>query len=185
MNSSERLKILIDSGKTVFKLSELQILWRENQLNTKISALRMLKKSLIIRITKGYYALNYNYNIYELANLIIKPSYVSFNSALSYKGLNFQPRKEIDSVSLINYKKIINNVQYKYFSMKKELFFNLEGVIIRDNVSVACPERAMLDCFYFGFLPDISNKEKLNITYLKKLSEIYPYTVQKKIKRFL
>ena len=37
----------------------------------------------------------------------------------------------------------------------------------------------------FKDLPDIDNEEKLNKSYLAKLSKMYPKTVQKKVKRFL
>jgi len=69
--------------------------------------------------------------------------------------------------------------------MKKSLFFMAEGVVARDGVSIALPERAVLDSFYFGFLPDIDNPEKLNKEYLVKLSRLYPKTVQNKIKGLL
>lgn len=53
---------------------------------------RGIAKQEIIRIRKGLYALNQRYqrrglNSYELAQHIYGPSYVSFESALSYHGL--------------------------------------------------------------------------------------------------
>lgn len=185
MNNSNRLKILMESGRTVFTPLDLRMLWRVNTLNAKISAVRMVGKSLIIRLASGYYALNDRYNRHELANRIASPSYVSFQSALFYAGINFQAREEIASVALRNHRKEVGNTIYTYAAMKKELFFNSEGVVTREGVFIALPERAILDSFYFGYLPDIDDASKLNKTYLAKLSAMYPKTVQKKAKGLL
>lgn len=185
MNNSERLKILMESGRTVFTPLDLRLLWGVNSLNAKISVVRMVEKGLIQRLATGYYALNDRYNRYELANRILAPSYVSFQSALFHAGFNFQARREVGSVALRNHRKKVGNMLYTHVAMKKELFFNPEGVVIREGVSMALAERAILDSFYFGYLPDLDNAEKLNKPYLAKLSVMYPKTVQKKVKRLL
>ena len=180
INLSQRLKILADSKKSVFNTKDLQDLWRENSKNTIVAAKRMVRKGLILKLAKGYYALNKKYDIYELANLIISPSYISFGSALFYWNVCFQVGDTINSVSLLNYEKKIEDRTYKYYAMKKELFFNLEGIVFKDNISIASPERAILDSFYFGFFLNIDNEEKINFTYLKKTSLFYPKSIQKK-----
>lgn len=182
MNHSQRLKILMESKKTVFRAKDLQSLWDENPRNTTIYAKRMMVKNLILKLAKGYYALNKEYNIYELANLIISPSYISFNSALLFNGACFQVSDTIYSVSLLVYQKEIENKTYRYQSMKKDLFFNTEGIDFKNNISIASPERALLDSFYFGVAVNVDNWEKINKTYLKKLAENYPLSVQEKIK---
>ncbi|MCK4744987.1 hypothetical protein KAS41_02910 [Candidatus Parcubacteria bacterium] len=181
-NITQKLKILMDSKKTVFRAKDLQSLWDENSRNTIIYAKRMVVKKLILKLDKGYYALNREYSVYELANLIISPSYVSFNSALLFWGVCFQVSDIVQSVSLLNYQKEIENRVYKYQSMKKDLFFNSEGVDLKNNISVASPERALLDSFYFGAVANIDDWEKINKTYLNKLAKNYPLSVQGKIK---
>jgi len=185
INLSQRLKILADSKKSVFNTKDLQDLWRENSKNTIVAAKRMVRKGLILKLAKGYYALNKKYDIYELANLIISPSYISFGSALFYWNVCFQVGDTINSVSLLNYEKKIEDRTYKYYAMKKELFFNLEGIDFKDNISIASPERAILDSFYFGFFLNIDNEEKINFTYLKKTSLFYPKSIQKKVENFI
>ncbi len=185
MNNSDRLKVLMESGRTVFTPLDLRMLWRVNTLNAKISAVRMVEKGLIVRLATGYYALNDRYNRYELANRIVSPSYVSFQTALFYAGINFQAREEIGSVALRDHRKEVGGTLYTSVAMKKELFFNAEGVVTREGVAIALPERAILDSFYFGYLPDIDDTGKVNKTYLAKLSLMYPKTVQKKVKGLL
>ena len=152
-NLSQRLKILIESKKTVFRAKDLKNLWQENPRNTIIASKRMVAKNLILKLAKGYYAINEEYNIYELANLIISPSYISFNSALFFWGVCFQVSGTMQSVSLLNYQKEVGDRIYKYQAMKKALFFNLEGIDLKNDISVASPERALLDLFYLEFPP--------------------------------
>ena len=185
MNNSERLKMLMESGRTVFIPLDLRMIWRMNTLNAKISILRMAEKGLVGRLATGFYALNDRYNRYELANRILSPSYVSFQSALFYEGINFQARGEVGSVALRDHRKKVGNALYTYAAMKQDLFFNAEGVVMREGVAMALPERAILDSFYFGYLPDIDDASKLNKTLLAKLSALYPKTVQKKVRGLL
>ncbi len=185
MDNAQRLKILSNSGRTVFSLKNLQNLWGSNLYTTKIIAKRMADKKLITRVDRGYYTLDEEFNIYELANLIISPSYVSLDSSLFYYGISFQVSNIITSVSLLSYQRKVRKMTFKYYAMKDSLFFNLEGISYKDNLAIARPERAVLDCFYFNLLPNIDNKDKLNISYLKKISLYYPKTVQKRLKKFV
>lgn len=173
----------MESGKTVFRPKDLQSLWRENSKNTVVTVKRMAAKKVILKLAKGYYAIREDYNVYELANLIVSPSYVSFNSALLFWGVCFQLSATVQSVSLINYERKVGGKAYKYQAMKKDLFFCSEGIDSKNNVSMAGPERALLDSFYFGFTANVDDWEKINKTYLKKLAEKYPLSVQEKIKK--
>ena len=185
MNSSNRLKILMDSGKTVFTPQDLRTLWGEGELNAKTNAVRMVVKGLILRIAKGYYALSQQYNIYELANRMVTPSYVSFQSALAYAGISFQVRNQIECAARVNARKKRGAILYVYYVLKDDLFFNLDGIRIKEGLSVASPERAILDSLYLGFLPDIDDSSKINATALKRLCSLYPKTVREKAEKFI
>ncbi|MFH0986086.1 MAG: hypothetical protein V1882_11265 [Candidatus Omnitrophota bacterium] len=185
MNNSDRLKTLMESGRTVFTPQDLRMFWRAIPLNAKMSAVRMTQKGLLTRLASGYYALNDRYNRYELANRLLAPSYVSFQAALFHEGINFQAREEIGSVALRDHRKEVGRMIYSYAAMKKDLFFDPEGIVTREGVAMAVPERAVLDSFYFGYLPDIDQAEKLNKTYLAKLSLKYPKTVRRKAEALL
>ncbi len=185
MNSSNRLKILMDSGKTVFTPQDLRTLWEDGMLNAKTNAVRMVAKGLILRIAKGYYALNKQYNVYELANRMVTPSYVSFQSALAYAGISFQVRNQIECAARANARKKRGTILYVYYVLKDDLFFNLDGIRIKEGISIASPERAILDSLYLGFLPDIDDSSKINSTALKRLCSLYPKTVREKAEKFI
>ena len=183
MDNAQRLKILSLTGRTVFSFKNLKDLWQSSSQTTKVIAKRMVDKNLITRISRGYFALDENFNEFELANIIITPSYVSFNSSLFHHGISFQVSMIISSVALLHYQRKINEKTYKYFSMKESLFFNLEGINYKDHFAIAKPERAILDCLYFGLLPNIDVHDKLNFNYIEKISSFYPKSVQKKLKK--
>ena len=175
----------MESGRSIFTPLDMRLLWQVNALSAKMSAVRMVKHGLMIRLANGYYALNDRYSPYELANRLVSPSYVSFQASLFHAGINFQARRQIGSVATRDSQRKVGDVTYTHVAMKKELFFNMEGVVTREGVSIALPERAILDSFYFGYLPDIDDAGKLNKTTLAKLSAGYPKTVQKKVKNLL
>ena len=180
MDDANRLKILGDTRRDVFSSSEMRDLWRDKVGTAKAAVKRMVKKGVLIKLSKGYYSLKQDFNIWELANLIISPSYISLNSALFYHGISFQAATRVTSVATLHYEREIGEHLFKYYAMKEALFFNIEGINCKDAVSIARPERALLDCFYFGVLPNIDNPEKINKSYLQKISAFYPKTVRGK-----
>jgi len=185
MTNAERLKILTESGRSVFSSRELQDFWQIDSVAFKLSAKRMVEKGLIIRIAKGYFSLSENFNIHELANLIITPSYVSLHTALVYHSIAFQLSDTVSSVALLNYERKIGDRVYKYYTMKESLFLNLEGIIYKNNLAIATVERAILDAFYFGALPNLDNFDAINLHALEELSFYYPKVVQKEVKQLL
>lgn len=185
MNNAQRLKILDQTQRTVFSSKNLRNLWQVHSVALKLIVKRMVEKKLIIRLAKGHFALNDNFNIHELANLMITPSYVSLHSSLLHHSIAFQLSDTVHSVALINYERKIEGRTYKYHAMKESLFLNLKGIRHKENIAMASVERAILDSFYFGALPNLDNFDAINKYALKELSVLYPKTVQKIIKKIL
>lgn len=183
MNNSQRLRILIDSGRTVFRLEDMRTLWGSESDSLRITAKRMVDSGLLFRYARGYYGIRREPHMFELANLIVTPSYVSLHSALVHHNISFQVSSVITSVGLMHYRKKIGDTCFEYCSMKETLFFPLEGIDYLASFSMAKPERAILDSLYFGYLPNIDNPGNLNVTYLKRLAKVYPRSVQAKIGR--
>ena len=180
MTDAQRLKSLSATGRTVFALRSLRLLWRLRPETTKIAAKRMVDRGLLHRVARGYVSLQHDFDPKELANLIISPSYVSLFTALALHGVSFQSRRTVDSVALLTYRRRAAGLEYRFFAMKPSLFYNLEGVRFREGVAVAEPERALLDCLYFGLLPDLDNPEKVNSERMAALADFYPAAVSRR-----
>ncbi len=137
------------------------------------------KKGYLIKLRNGWYCfqefLTQQDTQLIIANNIYSPSYISHQQALMYYGLI--PEHIVDSVSITTRKTasfLVNNRNYKYYSIKKEYFFgyrflevNVNGM--KRNVLMAEPEKAILDLLYiFNFYKteqDISDL-RLNETIL-------------------
>lgn len=161
-------------------------------------------KGYIKKIIKGYYIfsdLELSENtLFEIANRIYSPSYISFEMALSYYHLIPESVYGITSASTrrtYNFKTPIAEFSYK--TIKKHLFFGYN--LVKHNnkyFKIASMEKAILDYFYLNpniekesdfaslrvngelFLEQVDD-EKLN----KFLSKFAKKTLAKRINSFL
>ncbi len=184
MNYNERIKTLQNSEKNVFSASDLRRLWKMDKDWFRTAAKRMVDSGILQRLSNGYYLFGSKMNPLELANTVIKPSYVSYDSALRYFDINFQERKIIFSSAAISYEKNIAEYKLKYHKIKDDIFFNLNGIKNISGIAIASPERAILDGMYQGFLLNIDRTDKINKEYLIELSKLYPKFVQNKAQNF-
>ena len=128
------------------------------------------KKGYIRKVIKGYYifadrALDEK-ALFEIANRIYPPSYVSFEMALAYYGLIPESVYGITSASTrktSHFKTTIGSFIYR--TIKPKLYFGFN--LLRNNEKLfrlASPEKAFLDLFYIKTeLRDTASFEGLRI----------------------
>lgn len=187
---------------TVFSLADIK------QIDNSFHRRRLNEwqdKGYIVKIIKGYYIfsdLEVNENVlFEIANKIYNPSYISFEMALSHYGLIPESTYGITSASsrkTYSFKTKIAEFIYK--TIKPGLFFGYNIVQYDDKKSfkIATPEKTLLDYFYIH--SSIKSKDdyaELRInknTFLKIIDEkkLYVYldkfkqkTLSRRIKSFL
>ncbi len=137
---------------TVFSLSDIRIIsprFHRRRLND------WQNKGYIKKIIRGYYVFSdfeINENVlFEIANRIYSPSYVSLETALSYHGIIPEMVYGITSVSP---KKTYGFTTYlgtfSYSSVKQSVFSGYELIKYANGrfFKIACPEKAILDYFY-------------------------------------
>lgn len=98
-----------------------------------------------------------DYALYEIANRIYSPSYISLESALSYHGLIPEGVYLITSVSTRKTNSFKTPLAiFGYRKIKSSLFFGYV-IEVHDNrvFKIASPEKAILDLFYLK--PDLSD----------------------------
>lgn len=127
-------------------------------------------KGYIIKVTKGNYVfsdfkLNENM-LFEIANKIYTPSYISFEMALSYYGLIPESVYGITSASsrrTYDFKTRIGRFVYR--TLKPKLFFGYEIVSYNNkSFKIAFAEKAVLDYFYLNHtIKDKNSFESLRI----------------------
>ena len=109
----------------------------------------MEKYKLIERLVKGKYILsNSNISDFEKAGVILSPSYISLESALTFYGILPQFTYSITSVTTQKTRKYeIGGKEYEYAKIKKSLF---SDYIKKDNFLIATPEKALIDLIYLA-----------------------------------
>lgn len=178
---------LISTGKTVFSLEDLaKILDIANRNYLRVYVLRMFKRKEFVRLRRGIYSYTSDYNRYELANKIKKPSYVSFERVLFDNGIVFQDfTRKITSVSNNSYSEKVDGIEYLYYKIKNEILYNPAGIIIDKGARIATVERAICDTTYLSknYYFDNLDINKLNKEKLLKISPIYNKRVIVEVKK--
>ncbi len=82
---------LYQSSKTILSNKDLALIWQENnEERLYAKAAYYVKQKALIRLTRGVFAKNKDYNLKELATSIYIPSYISFETVLREAGVIFQ-----------------------------------------------------------------------------------------------
>ncbi|MFH0739650.1 MAG: type IV toxin-antitoxin system AbiEi family antitoxin domain-containing protein [bacterium] len=125
---------------------------------TKNLITKLVKNGWLMRIKNGLYAISdlsnrgfLSLSFYTVAGLLVKDSYVSFESALQYYGMFDQLAGKTISVSLKKFKTVLlNNTEYSFIQTKEKLFFGFQEEIIDNKATrIATAEKALIDIINF------------------------------------
>ena len=79
MATDNLLARLYQSSKTILTTKDIALIWGEtNKVNLTSKIKYYAKQGSLIRLTRGVFAKDKNYNPKELATSIYTPSYISF-----------------------------------------------------------------------------------------------------------
>lgn len=136
-------------SKTVLTNKDLSLIWEEtNSDNLKSKISYYVKQKTLIRLTRGVFAKDKNYNAKELATSIYTPSYISFETALREAGIIFQHYDTIFVAAHWPVTKKIDKHSFTFRKLKDNVLYSSLGVKNENNYSMATPERAFLDTIY-------------------------------------
>ena len=145
---------------TVFSLSDIRALdagFHRRRLTD------WQKKGYIKKVVRGYYIfsdLELNENVlFEIANRIYKPSYISFETAFSYYELIPESTYGITSASTQRTYKLKTQIaEFSYRTLTPHLFFGYDIIKYGNKCfKMACIEKALLDYFYIN--PRLNGRE--------------------------
>ncbi len=110
--------------------------------------LMLSKSKLFSRIEKGLYCLK-DTSPFEAASNIVVPSYISLLSALSYYGLVEQVPNIIKVVTTKRHKPLddVQGMRVEFRSVSRKMLY---GYRLDHGVSIAEPEKALVDAFYLN-----------------------------------
>jgi hypothetical protein len=175
----EYLDILLRSKNSVFSTKDIALLWRETQTSTAQVRLNYyVKAGKLIRVRRGIYAKDKNYDKYEFATKIFRPSYVSFETVLGASGMTFQYYGNIFIASYIKREIKCDGQTYSFVKIKDTILSNPKGIDQTGEYAIATRERAFLDTIYRSKKYYIDNLSPLD---WDKVFEILPIYNNKKM----
>lgn len=172
MNNDVILK-LYSKPETVFTLNEITQLFPDIPYESIRDRLYYFTKvGKLKRLHQGIYA-KADYNPYELANKLYKPSYISLETVLSAGNVVFQYYETIFAVSYLTRTVTVNNVPVQYRQIKGEILTNTEGIEQKNGYFIATLERAFLDAVYIYKNYHFDNLGAINWERVESLKKIY------------
>ena len=189
VTKGQYLEILLRSPKTIFSIKDIALLWKEKaEAPVRVRLSQYAKNGKLIRIHRGIYAKDKNYNRFDLATRIYTPSYISFETVLTRTGLNFQYYSNIFVASYVTREIETDKQKISFIKIKDYVLSDTTGIEHINDVAIATKERAFLDRIYvskdyhfdhldvldwnkvFEILPIYRNK-RMN----KKINEYYKH----------
>lgn len=162
----------IESGQTVFSFTDINSIFKNTDNQKVKSALKYLvQKKEIIRISKGFYALNNKYSIDEYANKLRTPSYISLYTVLFENGIVFQPYDSIYLMSKRSEIKTFNDKKVIYKNIKDIYLLNPLGINAVNGISKASTERAICDTIYMFGIQYFDNILPVDFDLLKSINK--------------
>lgn len=182
----EYLETLLRSPKSIFSIRDVALMWGEE--NNKTISMRLnkyVKAGKLIRVRRGLYAKDKNYDRFELATRIYTPSYVSFETVLTREGVSFQYYGNIFVASYVNREITTGDQKITFIRMKDYVLSNIAGIENKAGYSIATKERAFLDRVYVSKDYHFDNLASLDWNKVFKIVPIYyNKRLEKKVKEY-
>jgi len=147
-NSGDYTKKIYDSGLELFTSKTLRDVLSIKKESTFFGVVRrLLRREVLKKIERDkFYLANSKIDSFSIAGFLYSPSYISFETALSFYGILSQFPYTVTSATTKKPKsKIFENVDYEYTHITKKIFWGFEK---KDNFLIAYPEKALLDQLY-------------------------------------
>lgn len=142
---------LYQTPKTVLTGKDLALIWQEtNPNNLKAKITYYVKRGALIRLTRGVFVKDKNYDLKELATSIYTPSYISFETVLREAGVIFQHYDTIFVAGPWSKTVKIDKTTITFRKLKEIVLFSPSGIENKNNYSIASVERAFLDMIYLS-----------------------------------
>lgn len=171
------LTIIYGSRQTVFTTREIALLvGSKNAANFRSKLAYYVRTGKLIRLRRGIFAKNTDYDRNELAVRICTPAYVSFETVLAREGVIFQYYDTLFVASYLSRELSVDGQRIVYRKMKDEILTNGKGVIDRGYYFEATKERAFLDRLYLQDSYYFDNLRGVDWSACRELLPIYGST---------
>ena len=186
LKKGEYLDALLRSPKTIFSTKDVALLWGEEKESTvSVRLNKYVRAEKLIRVHRGLYAKNRNYDKFELATKIYTPSYISFETVLANAGVIFQFYGQILVASYLTREVMVDDKKYSYKRVRDSILTNHTGIEAKNNYHIASPERAFLDIVYSSKDYHFDNLSPLNWERIFDILPIYKNkSMERRVKKY-
>ena len=144
------LQTILNSSRTVFTIQSLMMMsGLEDSKKITKSMHYYATEGKVLNLRRGIYA-KLRYEVQEMACVMYRPSYISMEYVLQRAGVVFQWDESITCVSYLSRTVEVEGRVYRYRKINPELWIGMEGIVQRENIAMAVPERAFLDMMYLS-----------------------------------
>jgi predicted transcriptional regulator of viral defense system len=165
---------LYQSPKTILTIKDIALIWEETNTVNLLSKIKYYaKQGSLIRLTRGVFAKDKNYNPKELATSLYTPSYISFETVLREAGIIFQHHDSIFVAGPYPTTKKIGDTTITFRKLKDSVLYSALGIKNEKNYSIATPERAFLDTIYLSPKFYFDNLRSINWETCFELAKMY------------
>ena len=170
---------LLSLNKPYFTLGDLEKVLGQQRPSLYVTLNRLTRQGVLVRLRRGVYqAALQPPALPQIANLLVYPSYLSFESALSRHGVLSQvPFMLTFATSQRSQRLTLGDVMVEFHQLKPDLFF---GYTLVDGLYLADPEKALLDQCYLATrgLATLTwaelDLERLDLSRLQEISARFP-----------
>lgn len=169
-----KIESLLVSKKNLFSLQDLAVIWKvQESKKLKEQIKYYLRKGRLHQIKRGIYSLKKEYSDLDLAQKLIPLSYITFHTALSIQGINFQYYTEIHSSSLKSRRIKVDNKIFVYHKIPQQAFYNDLELLKKATYTIASPERAIVESLLFVSKMGFDHIDNIDKDKLIKIAKIY------------
>ena len=156
---------LNSKGITIFNKGDVEVVMNLTEQSAKAMLSRYKDKGYIKNPKRGVYFFSDNPpSLYSLSYKIYNPSYISYETALSYYGIIPEVTYSITAATpKISRKFETELAVFEYHSIKTKAF---TGYIKKDEYLIAEPEKALVDYLYLVALGQKQINDRLNLSTL-------------------
>jgi len=181
---------LLSLNKPFFTPSDLEKILGQKRPALYVTLNRLVKYGVLIRLRRGVYQVALQRpNLARIANQLVYPSYLSFESALSRYGILSQVPYILTFATSQRSRRInLGETEVEFRQLKSELFF---GYTLEQGLHVAEPEKALLDQLYMvarglsNLALDELDMSSLDRERLHAYAIRFPAAVQTNVQRML
>ena len=182
MKTKDLIQSIKGIRKSYLSLADLSKMYDGSVGGLRVALHRLVKQERLLRVMKGYYALNADLDWEQFACEIIRPSYISLEYALWHYGMLDQVPARITMITTKSTREHTLDYQViEYSHITSHLYF---GFKIAGNHLIAEREKALLDEIYLVSLKkrhlNLSGLDLtgLNLRLLKSMMRNFPVNTQ-------